>query len=206
MRLSKRTRQLLTLLLLAISLWLFFRESTKEPLTQPARSETTERPSAFTNGATILNYEDGSEAPVYRVTSVESLYFTRQGKLESITPEITLRDDNGNAYRLRAVKGTFLEQNRQLLLDGKVRVVHFPKDKRMEDASATQDRSEDSPAVFELQTEQLRVDIDKRFIYTEQAVKITYNDHTITAVGLNASLETKTLQLLNQVRGRYELP
>lgn len=210
MTLPKRTRQLLTLLLIACSLWLFFRESTKEPLTRTSQIDTRERPSAFTNGATILNYSEDSQVPTYSISSVESLYFSQQGKLESIAPEITLRDERGRAYLLTARKGTFLEQNRLLSLDGEVRLQQLTPEAGTAPTGPTSALQEESPAqtkpdAFELQTEQLQVDIDKRFIYTEQAVKIIYNDQTLNAVGLNASLENKTLELLDQVRGRYEL-
>ena len=204
MNFTKRTRQLITLLLLVLAIAFFVGENSDQTLPDRESSDqgSEEKPSAFTTAATILHYDSGELAD-YQMVSTESVYFDTRGKVEIKGPEITFRDETGKQYRLTAKLGAYDELDQNLSLSGEVNVQRLIEQISLKSES-NQEHNDASQVNLELQSEQLNVDIAKRFIYTDQAVKIIHNDQTLKAIGMKASLKNGTLELLSQVRGRYE--
>jgi len=184
--LSKRSRQLILLLLLTIAFSALFNESIESPApTQSSARE--EKPAAFTTQSTFTAYEGEGPAKM-EITSQRSIFYAQKNEIEIDAPRIVYTDDTQNVYTLSAEKGRFLVASKQLSLNDDVRVTQ---------------QNTDTQAPLHLTTSQLHFDTENRFISTDQVVTIKRGLMTLSAIGLEADLDPKILTLHQRVRGKY---
>lgn len=188
MSLSKRTRQLLTLLLLITCLALILEEDNTSAVSTPSQKNSAEIPSAFTTSSRIISF-DGSTSPHFSMHSTESRFYEAQGRIEISKPQVKLADEGGSFYSLFSETGVFLNNSEKLTLQGDVQLMQLD--------------GPDGDTEISIQTPELIVETANRFIHTDQAVKIQQRAHSLEAVGMQLSVEQRTLKLSSQVRGRY---
>jgi len=196
MTLSKRSRNLFLLLLLSLALYAMFNASNETSSTNNTSASSVERPSAFTTQSEISSYNNEG-LPYLTIKSNETLQYSAQKKITIFSPSIDYTSDTEDKYSIVANKGYYFQPESLITLEGNVSLRQEPP--IMEKSSD----NKHSPTPLTLSSEKLSLDLAKRFISTDQAVKIERGPHTLHAIGMEVLLDRKILTLHNQVRGHY---
>lgn len=196
MTLSKRSRNLFLLLLLSLALYAMFNASNETSDSGNSSASSIERPSAFTTKSEISSY-NGEGLPYLTIKSNETLQYSAQKKVTIFAPNIDFTSDTKDKYSIVANKGYYFQPESLITLEGEVSLRQKPS------VVEKNDNNEPSSTPLTLTSEKLSLDLAKRFISTDQAVKIERGPHTLHAVGMEVLLDRKILTLHNQVRGHY---
>ena len=155
-----------------------------------------ERPSAFTTQSKISSY-NGEGEPYLTIKSNETLQYSKQKKITIFAPDIDYISDKNDKYRMLANMGYYFQPENLITLEGNVSLTqNAPAPEQLDDDKPR------SPAMI-FSSESLSLDLVKRFISTDQAVKIERGKHTLNALGMKVMLDQRILSLNNQVRGHY---
>ncbi|GEM_PF-1971915 len=196
MMLSKRSRQLFLLLLLSLAVYALFNENQSPALQHPADQSDFERPTAFIGQSHISAY-NSEGLPYLTITSRETLQYDTQDKVTIFSPVVNYLTNDENTYTVNAEKGFYYQDKSVIDLEGNVLLSQqsiLLNDKQ----DQTQNLS-----TLSLSSEKLSLDLGKRFISTDRAVKIIRGPHTLSALGMQIMLDQKILSLHKKVRGRY---
>ena len=117
---------------------------------------------------------------------------------------LTLHQQDGSLWSIRATRGTLFQETEQIYLAGDV-VIERPAMDAAQAPTVTNERLAPTPAQsgIKIQTETLHVDPNSQTAQTEDPVVISGQDAQVNAVGMKANLETKSVELLAKVRGVY---
>lgn len=139
----------------------------------------------------------------YYLTNAYSQQFDQQGKLDTTAvsaqvdhnpttdhitmqqPLVKLYRDGEHSWTIQATLGVVKKGGRQIDLEQQVRITSS-------DNSAT------------LSTSRLSIFPNKKLAKTDQPVTLVAPNGITRAIGLNADLGSKTIHLLQQVRGQYQ--
>ncbi len=123
----------------------------------------------------------------HRLQAAQLSHFTGDGNTLLQKPRLDIYETNRLAWRVSAEQGELAQLQDEVILEGRVKMVQ---------SSGT------SP--LQLSTSKLHLFPQKGVANTNRAVTLIQADNRIDAVGMRIERESKRLQLLSQVRGRYE--
>ena len=146
-----------------------------------------DEPDAFVVDGVHTTYdEDGKLESVLRSAQVKHYPATNTGRL--VRPRLELYQAGKLRWTTTSEQGEFDVDNDTLNLTGSVTVFG--------------ETSNGTPVY--IRTETIRYANESRFISTDQPVKIISQVSEISADGMIANVEERTVQLLSNVRGSYE--
>jgi len=123
------------------------------------------------------------------LVSDKLIHYADDGSTELSTPVMTLYNDIGKPWTVKAQRGWVSADHDLILLSGKVVI---------DRASGPNNRP------VQLYTERLRIHPDSDFAETDQPVTMVSNKRRTSATGMRAYVRDGQLQLLNKVRVSYE--
>lgn len=181
------TRRIAALLTLALIVFLLIQED--QGSSEPEFMGTqVARPYATLGNGTIRQFNDQGQTAVV-LSMDKALYYEESDAVEMLSPRMQISNDQGLKVRVQAARGNYHPNAQTLDLSDQVRVIQT---------------ANGNPDTL-ISTETLAIDNRSRFISTDSAVTITRGAQRLQAVGLRASLDEKRVELLSQVKGRYEL-
>jgi lipopolysaccharide export system protein LptC len=186
--LSSRTRLILATALLAPVLfyWGSGRAPSEAPL--PELSPGSTDTDYYLRDATIRQF-DAQGLLQQELSSPDLEHYPQPGVLKAQTPDIVLFGNNSrDQVLISAQRGQMLDSNEHIHLDGEVRVINSP----------------DAGPGLTLETQALSLVPSLQFIETDQAVTLFSQGGETRANGMKAYLNTRTVELLSDVEGRYE--
>jgi lipopolysaccharide export system protein LptC len=189
--LSSRTRLILATALLAPILlyWGADRAPTEAPAPELAPGGTDT--DYYLRDATIRQF-DASGQLHQELRSPQLEHYPQPGELRALTPDIVLfRNDARDEVLISAQQGRMQDSDEQVRLNGAVRV----QSNSGKGASSTPLR---------LETEALTLMPSEQFIETDTAVTLFSQGGETRANGMKAYLNSRQVELLSDVEGRYE--
>lgn len=179
---------LVSLLALAVFSW---RLATR----QPTDTQSESLPKAGGSGPDYYVYGldattmtvDGQ--PARTLVGRELRHFAEDDRTEIVTPYLTVHQEEGPPWEIRAEHGWISADGELILLQGKVTITR---------ASGPNNRP------VTLVTRDLRVQPNQDYAETDEAVRVTSIEDQVDSVGMRAWLRAPIrLKLLSQVRGHY---
>lgn len=184
MDISKTTILLFAALSTAVAIFIFSSEDS-EQLTRDNAAEDKVKASAYINNGRFYIYDKNGFST--KLSSTEATFFPDEDLVEIQSPSIKLANSNGNEFHLTAISGQLSPNTEKIILKG--------------DVSVTQTKPIEN--TWSLKGQAFTLDNKTRFISSDQAVTITKDQHTLHAIGLNAWIDEKRIELLSKVRGQY---
>lgn len=122
--------------------------------------------------------------------NAENLYHYPERELSTLKrPRLVFYDDSRKAWEITAEQGMIHEIDRSVQLSGEVHIQY---------ASLREGHD------FEIHTDELYVWPDQRRAETGEPVRIEQQQGVTWSTGMRAELDRRVLNLLSDVRGRYE--
>lgn len=147
----------------------------------------SDEPDAFVVDAVYTSYgKEGKLESILKSTQAKHYPHTNTGQLTN--PSLELYQNGDLRWTTKSKQGQFDVTNDTLVLSGNVVVFG--------------ETNNGTPLT--MTTESLSYANKSSFIHTDQAVKITSQVSELSAVGMTANVEDRTVQLLSQVKGQYE--
>jgi len=184
------------LVLVAVLSWWHIRTLDKA-LSQPPAA-ATKGPDYFMFD-TISTVMDETGQPKHRLQTAYLAHFAAQNRTELTNPHLTLHQQDNSLWSIKANSGTVYQETEQIYLAGDV-VIERPT---AQDDLNNQRAQNPALAGIKIQTDKLHIDSQMQFAQTEDPVVISNQDAQVNAVGMKANLQTKTVELLANVRGIY---
>ena len=156
--------------------------------TQAEKKKQRHTPDYFMEGLEITSMNEKGE-PRSLLVSDKLIHYADDGSTELNTPVMTLYNDIGKPWVVKAHRGWVSADHDLILLSGKVTI---------DRASGPNNRP------VQLFTERLRIHPDSDFAETDQPVTMVSNKRRTSATGMRAYVRDGQLQLLNKVRVSYE--
>ena len=185
MTISKTTILIVAFFLTTIAIFVFNQSDStpnSEDRTKPGEGV---KPSAFIKNGRFTLYDETGYATT--LTSSDAVFYPESDYIEIQSPQITLTSAEGDEIYLKALTGRYHPKAEKLTLNNGVRIEQVsPPDK-----------------AWSLTGEKFTLDSKTRFISTSHAVTIKKGSHTMSAIGLQAWLDNKKINLLSKVRGQY---
>jgi lipopolysaccharide export system protein LptC len=170
----------------AIAIIVFSNSDTQTPPKKHVASTDT-KPEAFIEGAQFQLYDKQGFSTTLK--SKTAYFYQESDHVDIEAPHATVSSENGSVIELTAATGKLSPKTEELSLNGSVLIKQvFPADK-----------------VWSMRGEEFLIDNKQRFISSDQAVTIQKGESTMQAIGLNAYLDEKRIELLSKVRGQYAL-
>lgn len=180
-------RRSLTLLLLTGAVFLSWWIGTLfQAPTPTSLRETPSAPDSFMEQVTSIQMDQNGQ-PLRRLEAERMTHFPDDQRTDMVNPLLTLHRQDGDLWTIRSRQGTVDDAGEQVLMNGDVLIEH-----------------PDTESPLQLSTTELRILTAEEYAETAAAVRITRPGAQIDAVGMQAYLKTERVELLNQVRSRYD--
>lgn len=161
----------------------------RERVTESALPATDNKPTvSFENIDMTINSPSGH--PQYRLAAPKYWLYHQKQTSEFESPDIVIYDENGNEIYATSEKGQTENDNDVITLIGEVEVRQAASDKE--------------PYPLNIFTDKLTVLQSQQQITTDLPVIATRGSQKITATGMTLNLNSKVLQLHNNVKGQYD--
>ena len=191
-----RWRNLLIVVSLACLAFLLWYSPPKDIINITEQEPTVKYfPSAFLTQTSTKQFTDKGTLD-YQLDASEIRFYepehspTKAELVEYDSPELQLFDENNQPiWILKAIKGKSDSEGKEIELIGDVIIQHINKDL---------DKTE-------LSTESIRLDTVEKFAETDKPVIIRDKAGITQAIGLKANFNQQRIELLNQVKGKYEV-
>lgn len=152
---------------------------------EPQSAGIPAAPDYFANNFVALT--TGADGSVLRqLQAREMVHLPESDQLELTEPHITLFEQSTPRWEITAQQGRVERSGEQVLLDGQVRLWQM------------------QPRPLELRTQSLLVHPQRHFAQTDDPVEITAPEGRVSAVGMEADLQSRQISLLSKVQGIYE--
>lgn len=185
--LATLSRRIAALLTLALIIYLLIQEDQGTTGPEYVGSKIA-RPYATLETGTIRQFNaEGKTAVVLSMD--EALYYEASDAVEMQAPRMLISNAEGQRITVQAERGHYHPTAQVLNLSKNVSVVQ---------------KDHDNPDVV-IRTDTLMIDNRSRFISSDSAVTISRGAQHLQAMGMRASLDDRRVELLSQVKGRYEL-
>ena len=143
----------------------------------------------------LVNFElttmDDNGIPKHKL-SADNLYHYPDNDTATLErPYMVIYDDGADSWEIRAEHGLVSEGGKSVLLEGEVFINQL---------DALPERG------VEIITSNLNIKPEDEFASTDQHITIKDYNGTTEAVGMQANLKERRLQLMSQVRGSYQPP
>ena len=143
------------------------------------------KPSAFLINSTFYLYD--TKGQVSEMHAKKAYFYSNTEVIKIDHPSFSSNTRDATRYTLDANFGDYHPTNETLFLAGGVRAQQFSDDK----------------LVWTLESEELFLNYKTGNISTDNKVSVTQGKHSLTAQGIHASMNDRTIHLLSQVRGKY---
>lgn len=143
-------------------------------------------PDAFVSGMHLDVMDSGGQLR-YRVTAEHMTHYRNSDHLELQRPLIDLQQRNGNTWRITAETGETQDSGDLIRLLGSVNI-----------------RRSGASGPLQVRTRDVLVKPEQGYATTDSPATITMPGIHVNAVGLEADLDSDTLELHNRVRGRVD--
>ena len=174
----------IALLGIACAIVIFSRD-TELPAAKNNIEQAPDKPEAFIEGARFKLYDKNGFSTT--LNSHKALFYKEADDVEIESPELRLTKPNGDIIELSAQTGKLQPKNEVLTLSGQVEINQiFPPDK-----------------TWSIRGSEFLIDNKQSFISSDQAVTIRKDQNTIHALGLEAWLDERRIELVGKVRGQY---
>lgn len=189
------------LVLAALLSWWYIKTLDKSLTLEPAVA--TKGPDYFMYD-TVSTILDDSGEPKHRLQTAYLAHFAEDNRTELEQAHLTLHQQDGSLWSIKADRGTLFQNTEQIYLTGDVVIERPPTT----DSQAHITPSEAQPpmlsqSAISIQTETLHVDPKSQVAQTDDPVVISNPEVRVDAVGMKANLQTKSVELLAKVRGVY---
>ena len=151
----------------------------------PVNGSKNEKPEAFIEGAKFTLYNEEGHAT--HLISERATFYADSDKIDIQNIKGTLTNTEGQVVTLSSNSGKIEPTNDIITLHGDVLIQQTIPEKQ----------------AWSIKGHQFIIDKKRGFISSKQAVTISQNQSTIQAIGLNAWLNEKRIELLSDVRGQY---
>lgn len=181
-----RNPKLMLALLVLVAFVLYLSWGEQGLVRAPDKEPGEETPDAFVvDGRYRIFREDGNLSSL--LTSEYAVHYPNSNTGNLREPRMQLFQENGRPWHIESRSGHLDFDADQLTLQDQVLVRTQVADQRP----------------WTMTTEWLQLDNQRRFITTDQAVKISSSDAETTALGMDAYVDEKRIILRSQVRGTY---
>lgn len=185
-RLKIRARFAILLIITLVGVSIYYASDIEQ--TTYINTQHQKKPNAFTSGTVLKEYDEHGKLQL-KIESDKSYYFKADGYIETSHPRITFRNEQDEVMHLDASEGIYLLEKGLLTLKDAVQLT----------------RTSTTGESTQLKTEDLNIDTENDFIYTDRKVSIKQANNTLSAQGIKASLNDRKIELKHTVRGSYEL-
>jgi lipopolysaccharide export system protein LptC len=174
------------ILMLALSVGLILQFSHNH---SPNPSNQAERPDTFVLQATYLHLDPNGHLQS-KFFSPKVVHYAKDNRSEFASPHVIIYGQDGRPWVIDADHGQSQFGTQQIELWGNVKVQHF---------ITLQQQPE-----LTLLTSRLKYFSDQQLAQTDQPVTILQPGMTVNSVGLKADLKSASVQLISNVKARYE--
>jgi lipopolysaccharide export system protein LptC len=189
------------LIIAALLSWWYIKSLDKSLTLEPAVA--TKGPDYFMYD-TVSTILDDSGEPKHRLKTAYLAHFAEDNRTELQQAHLTLHQQDGSLWSIKANRGTLFQETEQIYLAGDVVIKRPPStDSQAHTAGREAQEPSFSQSGITIQTERLHVDPKSQVAQTEDPVVISNPDVRVDAVGMKANLQTKSVELLAKVRGVY---
>lgn len=182
---------LLVAVVAGLSYWL---NSFEQPGAAAVVAYAPDSPQSFMDGIQVRAMSEQGY-PRFELQAARMAYYADEKRTEVEQPFLTVFRPGGQIWTAAAERGTALNGDEQVLLNGRV-VVRQPVDPARPEGAAA----------LEIRTRDLSVFPRQERAQTDQFTTIVRPEGRVQAVGMNVYFPQERLQLLSQVRGVYEGP
>gem|GEM_PF-2768236 len=197
--------QALLIILLAIASYYFLHENNHTSLTTlKTKTNKEEKPSAFISNGEFKIYDKDGNAT--NLSSKKARYFSNPKRILIDFPSISFDTNDNQTITLNAKEGIFHPEEEKLFLKGDVIIQRLPPSTNEDSPTGSSQTLNNSTEQFEtwtLESDEFELNNQTHFISTDQAVTMTKGKSSIQAVGLNAWIDERKIELLSEVQGRY---
>ncbi|MFV8835888.1 LPS export ABC transporter periplasmic protein LptC [Aquisalimonas sp.] len=176
------------ILLVAVGWWVLD-EDTHEPL-EVDPEDAEQRPDYFMETFTMHATSDEG-TPTYQVVSPRMEHFQGRDLWLMDRPEITYFVESGEPWHLRAERGRATNNVENVHLQGEVEIRRAGG-------------SDNLPA--NVDTSEVHLEPERRYAETDRHAVYWRDGARIEGVGVRAYLDRELVELLSEVRGRYDVP
>lgn len=181
-----RSFTLVALLLAAVlsGWWFYGNDSPDDKVSDPISDDFD----YFLSEFELLEMDDSGA--LKHTLVAENLYHYPDRKQSTLArPRMMFYEDSRMAWEISAEQGVIQDEDRRIFLSGDVRINYMSRRQGQD---------------FEVFTEQLYVWPEEQRAETDDPVRIEQLSRTTWSTGMKAEFEVRRLDLLSDVRGRYE--
>jgi lipopolysaccharide export system protein LptC len=186
-RYRPRSRFVVPLIISLFGLTMFYTSNIEQSVAL-RENNNQDRATAFIEGAVLTEYSETGEVKL-RVEAARAFYFESKNLIKAESPHIDYLNETGQKIQLTAESGSYSTISELLTLQNKVEFERFDPEN----------------GNLVMLTEDLEVDAANDFISTTHDVTIRQNNHTLSSLGIQASLNDKRIELPAKVRGTYDV-
>ena len=205
---NKTLGQAFIIILLAIASYQLLHENNHTTSTAlKLEKDQTEKPSAFISNGEFTIYDKKGHPTNF--LSKKARYYSNPKRILIDTPFISFTTEDNQVITLNAKKGTFHPTEEKLTLTGNVIIQRLPPTHpnaltfSSGNAESPPDNAVDQYETWTLKSEGFELNNQTHFISTDQAVTMTKGESSVRAVGLNAWINERKIELLSEVQGHY---
>jgi len=186
------------LLLASISWWSL---SLVTPNTKKQSTTSKEGPDFFMEN--FVSTEMGENGvPMRQLKAQKLTHYPSDDRSELVHPVMTFFKDKQNTWIAGAQQGTVRQGGDEILMTGNVKIVKPTTATPTLEPAPEQWASQ--PAAITIETQDLHIYVKKNYAETKSAVVIQQDQNKLTSVGMQAQFDVGNIELLSQIRGRYE--
>lgn len=177
------------LLFVVLLLALFTRWLLRSVETPPASSAQQNRhtPDYFLTNFTSTLYDNQGTA-TYNIQAIRMVHYPDDNTHELSNPEFSYLPENDSPWIAISDSGTIYADQELIHLNGDVTI---------------RQTSKQLPVPMVLNTQDLRINLDKKTADTKAKVKITGNKSVVTATGMHLDMDKGIMILKSKARGHY---
>jgi len=195
---NKTLGQAFIIILLAIASYQLLHENNhSSSTTLKTKKNQEEKPSAFISNGEFKIYDKEGNATNF--SSKKARYFSNPKRILIDYPSISFDTNDNQTITLNAKEGIFHPEEEKLSLKGEVIIQRLPP---IETAHSSNSKTEELET-WTLKSDEFELNNQTHFISTDQAVTMTKGKSSIRAIGLNAWIDEKKIELLSEVQGHY---
>lgn len=183
-------------LILIVSLCLYWamniaQDTQKNQTSDAITDNQAIKPSAFLLDSTFFLYNSRGQAS--EIHAKKAYFFSNSEFIKIDQPSFSSATsfssttNSETRYTLNAIAGDYHPTNESLLLSGNVKAQQITREK----------------LIWTIETEELLLNYKSGLMATDKKVTISQGKHSLTAEGIEASMNDKKLNLLSKVRGKY---
>jgi len=141
--------------------------------------------------STVMNQ---AGKPQQQLVTAYLAHFPDDDRTELKDAHLTLHQEDGSQWSIKANKGTLYNASEQIYLSGQVTI------ERPQIPSTPTNILQGG---LKIETDKIHIDANRQIAQTDDPVQITSREVRVNALGMKADLQTKTVELLAKVRGTY---